>query len=119
MPNKRTTLPTRFKPHFLDEADGRITAVKELRRRIELLKVDTATDSYQKEILCERVAFLTAQLETQERKAIEEEEFNAGTYCQAVNTLVGLLRSLGLERQAKKIDSLASYVESKTKRRTE
>lgn len=113
---KTNTLPARFKPHFLEDADGRIATVKELRRRIELLKTDTASDSYQKDILCERAVFIACQLETQERAAIEGGEFHAGTYTQMVNALVGLLRSLGLRRQAKEVESLESYAAKKSRR---
>jgi len=113
---KQTTLPARFKPNFLDEADGRIATVKELRRRIDLLKVDTASDSYQKDILCQRAVFIACQLETQERAAIEGGEFHPGTYTQMVNALVGLLRSLGLEKQAKEVESLEAYAAKKSRR---
>lgn len=120
MPKKNdkvtTTLPARFVPQFWDECDGRIAVVREIRRRVDLLKTDTASDSYQKDMLCERVVFICCQLETQERAAIEKGQFDAGRYTQMVNALVGLLRSLGLERKAKKLDDLQSYVRSKSRR---
>ena len=113
------TLPERFVPRFWDECDGRIALVREIRRRVDLLKTDTASDSYQKDILCERAIFIACQLETQERAAIERGKFDAGRYTQMANTLVGLLRSLGLERRAKKLDDLQSYVASKGRRAKE
>jgi len=110
------TLPERFVPRFWDECDGRIAVVKEIRRRVDLLKTDTASDSYQKDILCERAVFVCCQLETQERAAIETGKFDAGRYTQMVNALVGLLRSLGLERRAKKLD-VREYVRQKEGKR--
>lgn len=110
------TLPERFVPQFWDECDGRIAVVKEIRRRVELLKTDTASDSYQKDILCERAVFICCQLETQERAAIEKGEFDAGRYTQMANALVGLLRSLGLERKAKRLD-VREYIKQKEGKR--
>lgn len=107
------TLPERFVPQFWDECDGRIAVVREIRRRVELLKTDTASDSYQKDILCERAIFISCQLETQERQAIEKGIFDSGRYTQMVNALVGLLRSLGLERRARKLDDLQGYIARK------
>lgn len=104
------TLPERFVPQFWDECDGRIAIIREIRRRVDLLKADCASDSYQKSILCERVIFIACQLETQERAAIEKGQFDPGRYTQMVNALVGLLRSLGLERKAKKAERLEEYV---------
>lgn len=110
---KTATLPARFVPRFWDECDGRMAVVKEIRRRVQLLKADTAADSYQKEILCERTVFICCQLETQERTAIERGTFDAGRYTQMVNALVGLLRSLGLERRAKQVTNLRDYIDAK------
>jgi len=48
--------------------------------------------------------------------AAEQGKFNAGVYTQMVNSLVGLLKSLGLEKKAKKVVNLQSYVKQKSKR---
>jgi hypothetical protein len=107
------TLPERFVPQFWDECDGRIAIIREIRRRVDLLKADCASDSYQKSILCERAIFIACQLETQERAAIEKGQFDPGRYTQMVNALVGLLRSLGLERKARSVERLEEYVKGK------
>jgi hypothetical protein len=44
------------------------------------------------------------------RLAAEKGNFNAGTYTQMVNALIGLLKSLGLERKVKKVESLQTYI---------
>lgn len=110
---KLITLPERFIPQFWDEADGRCAVIKEIRNRYKVLKQDTQADSYQKDMLCQRIIFISVQLETMERLAAEKGEFNAGVYTQMVNTLVGLLKSLGLERRAKKTVNLQAYVEGR------
>lgn len=114
---KNMDLPARFEPHFLDDADGRCVAVKELRRRLERLKTDAAIDSYQKQIIAQRCVFLTARLETQEVVAAQGGRFDAGCYVQAVNCLIGLLKCLGLQRQAREVVNLRTYVESKQKQK--
>ena len=116
-PLKTKNLPARFTPQFWKEADCRLAVVKEIRRRVDRLKRDVASDSYQKDILCERAIFIACQLETQERIAIERGTFDPGRYTQMVNAMVGLLRSLGLERRARRIEDLQSYVAKQGKKR--
>lgn len=41
---KVVTLPERFVPQFWQEADGRCAAIKEIRRRYEVLKDDVQAD---------------------------------------------------------------------------
>ncbi len=115
-PPKTTTLSTRFVPRFWDQADSRLAIIREIRHRMERLQQDCGADSYQKELLCQRTIFIVCKLETMETCAVETGQFDTGVYCQAVNTLIGLLRSLGLERKAKKVDDLQSYVASKSRR---
>ena len=58
---------------------------------------------------------MAIQLETMEVTAARTGEFNAGVYGQLVNTFLGLLKALGLERRAKQVCNLADYVERKKK----
>lgn len=111
---KVATLPATFRPAFWSEADNRLATVREIRRRVDELKSDTGAASAQKRTLCERAVFLALQLETQERQAVEEGKFDLGVYTQGVNALVGVLKSLGLEKVAKPVDgTLASYVKER------
>lgn len=101
-PAKRpATLPARFEPKFRVNADQRQCIVKEIRRRHEVLAVDAGVDSYQKQLLAERAIFISIQLETMEVTASQGGEFAPGVYAQMTNSLVGLLRVLGIERRAK------------------
>jgi hypothetical protein len=115
--DRKVTLPQRFEPQFWSGCDGRLAIVREIRRRYAALKQDAGIDSVQKDLLCQRCVFLTVQLETMELVAAQDGKFNAGVYTQMVNALVGLLKCLGLERRAKSIESLQSYVTSKKARR--
>ncbi len=107
------TLPARFEPGFLDKADGRCQIVKTIKHRLERLKADCNADSFQKQILCERAVFLATLLQTQELAAYEGEELNLGSYVQAINSLLGVLKALGLTKQISQIIDLKEYVEAR------
>jgi hypothetical protein len=107
-PDKK--LPVKFTPLFWNKADTRLSIVRQMRSRCDELIKQTGADSYQKEIIAERATFLIVWLETQERQAIEMHCFDAGAYTQALNTLMGLLRSLGLKKAAKSVPNLRKYI---------
>lgn len=108
-----TTLPTRFTPKFWADADRRVALVREIESRVARMKVDAEADSYQKEVLSERAVFLISMLETAERDAVEGvKALDTGSYVQAINSLLGVLKSLGLDKKAKKL-GLAQYVEER------
>lgn len=104
----------KFTPLFWQQADSRLSIVREIRERFDSLKTDTGADSVQKELLCGRAVFLVTWLETQERLALETGCFDSGPYTQAVNALLGLLRTLGLKRASKKVTNLREYVSEKS-----
>lgn len=108
-------LPATFRVKFWKDADQRSLAVKEAKRLVRDLVNDTAADSTQKSLLCERAAFIVLQLQTMECLALEgSPEFQLGVYTQLVNSLTGLLKALGLEKQVSKvIGDLKAYVAEK------
>lgn len=110
---KKPKLPIEFEPHLLRDADNRFGIIKEIKRRYRLLVEDAGADSFQKEILCERAVFLAVRLESIERIAAETGEFEPGVYAAMTNTLMGLLKALGLEKQFKKAVDLKSYVKDR------
>jgi hypothetical protein len=97
----RGALPITFRPKFWEGADRRAAVVREVERRVELFKGDCGGgDSVQRRTLCERAAFITILLETAEVLAIDEKKpFDSGAYTQQTNTLLGLLKALGLEKR--------------------
>jgi hypothetical protein len=110
---KEVALPDQFVPQFWENEDGRYAIVRAIRERYETLKADCGIDSFQKDLLCQRAVFVSLQLETLEITAARTGKFNAGVYGQLVNTFLGLLKSLGIERKAKKV-GLSDYVRKKT-----
>lgn len=115
MKTKTNTLPTRFEPKFWHEVDGRLGVYKEIQGRYQELTEDCRADSAMKRILAQRAVFITIQLETMEvQAATEGVPLDFGVYTQACNALSGLLTKLGLEKQAKEIETVATLV-SKSK----
>jgi hypothetical protein len=112
---KVITLRNRFVPAFWSEADGRSTIVREIRRRVDVLVADCGADSEQKRCLCQRAVFIALQLETMERTATEKGRLDLGVYTQASNALLGLLKALGLDRKAKGVHDLKSYVNGRNR----
>lgn len=103
-----------FKPRFWQDSDARISVVKTIRRRYEVLKEHCGGDeSYQRDLLCQRAAFISIILETQEVKAAEGGDLDLGAYTQGCNALSGLLIRLGLEKRIKSVNDLKSYLKQK------
>jgi hypothetical protein len=105
-------LPNRFTPQFWQDADGRCSIIKEIKRRYELLVTDAGADSFQKNLLAQRAVFVSVQLETMERLAVEKGKLDAGVYTQMTNSLMGLLKSLGLERKVQAV-GLRAYMKDR------
>jgi len=110
---KPETLPARFEPRFWGDCDGRSLVAREIRQRYNELRTDTGCDSAQKDLLVQRAVFISVQLETMEVDAMKGRDFDVGRYTQAVNTLLGLLRTLGLEKYAKPVGNLQDYVKQR------
>jgi hypothetical protein len=111
---RRTDLPTTFTPKFLDNSDNRLAVVRQIKKRIEALMQDGGgNESTQRAMLCRHAAFLHVLLETQETELAETGQFEMGVFVQAVNSLVGLLRMLGLEKRIKRAGGIGAYIEEK------
>jgi len=107
--NKNTKpqdLPAKFKAGFLSALDQRTDLAKTLRRNFrEILNdIGGADDvAHVKRALIERFVWLEAILQTIEHQMAVGEIDKAealGRWIQAVNSLVGLAKSLGLDRRA-------------------
>jgi hypothetical protein len=110
---RRKNLPIQFTPRFWEDADGRSLVVREVKRQLKLLRTHAAVDSIQKELLCQRAAFISLRLQSMEIAATESGEFDSGVYSNLCNTLLGILKALGLERKLAKVLDLKSYVKDR------
>lgn len=115
--SKSRDVPERFKAGWLDDLDGRRTLARELRQRYQELTDDLGGAdelSYQRRTLAERAIWLEYHLAQQEQAlAREGEGFDAGRWVQACNALVGLMKTLGLDRKARDVPSLSEYLAKK------
>lgn len=116
-----TELPARYRTRFAWQLDRRSKIVREVAA--DLIELWTNLGGYdglskQEQWLCERVVFLRRRVLTYEAAVMHnlskrEDQaalplpMDAGTYSNHVNVMLGLLRTLGLERRTKPTRSLA------------
>jgi hypothetical protein len=113
---KIKSLPTKYTSNALGwNLDWRTPVGMRLAAEVLLLAQDLGgweSLSRQRQILVERAAYLriqTAAYETAHMKG-EALPFDAGAYSNKCNVLLGHLRTLGLERQARNVPKLATLM---------
>ena len=106
-------LPEKYRGGFLAELDGRTSVSIYLRRLLDDLYCDLGGKenlSFQQQVLCERAVFLIAKIQTIESKIAEDNKDHlTGPYIAYFNSLLGVLKTLGLKRIAKEVD-LKQYI---------
>lgn len=111
--SKTSTPPEKFTANWLQSLDKRTTVAQELQQRHKLLTDDLGGIdqlSYQQRALVERALWLEYHLQQEELKLATGQEFDSGKWTQACNALQGILSKLGLNRVAKTIPALQTYV---------
>jgi hypothetical protein len=109
---KGQDIPATFRPKFIEDLDQRNHATREVRRRFDLLKRDSGAESYQSQLICEHAAFLSLILSTAEAEALQTGKLDVGSFVQALNSLTGLLKAVGLHKRAKAV-GLDDYLGAK------
>lgn len=115
MQTKSKTAPDKCSANWLDSLDGRTGLAQEIHARYKALTDDLGGHeqlSYQKRALVSRVLFAELCLQRQEQELAAGGELDAGRYTQQVNSLLGLLKTLGLDRQSKEV-SLSQFIKHK------
>ncbi|MDR4469110.1 MAG: hypothetical protein MRJ68_12585 [Nitrospira sp.] len=110
---KRVMVDATYTPSFLDELDGRCRVAKLIRGRFTTLVGDQgglSHLSYQRQSLCWRFLHLEAWIENQEQALAEGKKIDEARYLASLNSYVGLLARLGLERRATPVQSLDAYL---------
>ncbi|QDT56276.1 hypothetical protein Pan44_43290 [Caulifigura coniformis] len=103
--HKDQTVPAKFKPGFLSALDGRTDLAKALRANYEELVADLGGPDELgrvKRALVERFVWLEAILQTIEHELVSGEidrNEALGRWVQAVNSLSGLAKCLGIEKK--------------------
>jgi hypothetical protein len=110
-----TELPARYERLFAWELDRRCSAVRDVAADLYELWQDLGgVDglSAQRRWLCERVVFLRRRCLTYEAAVLAgtAPPMDAGTYSNHANVLQGYLKTLGLERAARRLPSPVSYI---------
>ena len=106
---KPSTLPRKYRPGFLGELDRRTRLPKALRADIVALVADLGgleELSYQQRAIVEEVVWVRARLNQLKSQAIATGKFDDRGYVPLINSLIGLLRTLGIERKAKRVMGL-------------
>lgn len=112
--SKLQTPPDSYNPNWLASLDGRTQVAQVLRQRQQALSDDLGgapSLSYQQKALVDRALFLEFHLQQEEMKLATGQEFDSGKWVQATNALLGVFRTLGLQRQAKQVPALRAYVQ--------
>lgn len=113
--SKSQNIPNRFSENFLEKLDYRTSLAQTIRGRLAELANDLGgmdTLSYQERSLCKRIIWLEATIEIQEAALSRGEDIEHGKLSQSVNTLIGLLKTIGLERRSKEL-SLSDFIKAK------
>jgi hypothetical protein len=104
-----TTLPAEYSVDWLKRIDKRTKIWRAILPRIQRLEDDAGGAdnlTHAKQSLCRRAAFLELLCETQELRFTAGEAADVGAYTQALNSMLGLYRMLGIERKARNIRTL-------------
>ena len=117
-PSKLSKIPQSYKAGWLNRMDARIALVRELRDRFDLIADDLGGPeilSYAQRSLIERAVWLEYWCSVQERELAAGGDFDAGKWTQACNALSGLYAKLGLQRVAKDVPNLTTWIKERSK----
>lgn len=110
-----TELPARYRTGFPWQLDKRARASREIAADMVRLWSDLGgvdALSTQQLMVVERLTFLRQRLIQHEQATLNGKEppMSSNEYVAAVNTTLGLLKALGLQRQARDVDDLNSWL---------
>lgn len=111
--NRRAEIPAKFETGWLEQLDGRRNIAKNLRARFDEIASDLGgvdSLSYMQRSLVERALWLEYWLSSQERELAVGAAFDVSRWVQAANSLQGIYNRLGIERRAKDVPDLQTYL---------
>jgi hypothetical protein len=104
-----TSLPDKFTPDFVERLDKRTAIARGVLGRIREIESDAGgaeNMSHARRSLVRRVMWLECVVESSEQRLAAGEAIDLGSHVQAVNSLMGIYRCLGLERRQRSVRSL-------------
>jgi hypothetical protein len=108
--------PDRYSQDWVSKLDNRTRLASVVNERLQALSADLGdweSLSYQRRSLIKRVVWLEIVIEQQEAALSRNEETDQGKLTQAVNSLIGLLKTLGLDRVSRDVADLSQYLAGK------
>ena len=113
---KLPTPPEKYSHDWLEKLDQRTNLAKAVNERLHVLTTDLGGMeylSYQQRSLAKRAIWMEAIIEQQEAALSRGEDIDQGKLTQAVNSLIGLLKTLGLERKTRDVPDLATFLQQR------
>ncbi|WP_417514805.1 hypothetical protein [Marinobacter sp.] len=113
---KQADIPAKYSADWLEKLDGRTSLARAVNDRYSALTQDLGGNerlSYQRRSLCKRIVYMECVIEQQEAALSRGEEVDQGRLTQAVNTLIGLLKTVGLDRMAHDVPDLATFLKQR------
>lgn len=114
-PKPLATIPDKYSPGFVERLDRRTNIAKAIRGHIETIETDMGGAdglSHARRSLVRRVVWLEAIIEHSEQKLAAGEGIDLGGHTQAINSLLGLYRLLGLERRQRPAERLRDVMQA-------
>jgi hypothetical protein len=103
------TIPDKYSPDFAERLDRRTVIAKAIVGRIESIETDMGgadSLSHARRSLVRRVVWLEAIIEHSEQQLATGKAIDLGGHTQAINSLLGLYRLIGLERRLRPTETL-------------
>jgi hypothetical protein len=106
---KLATIPSTYDPQFMERLDGRSNLAWIIPERVAAIETDLGGAdnlSYARRSLVKRAVWLEAVVETFEQGLAEDQLTDLGAYTQAINSMLGIYRQLGIERRPRHVSAL-------------
>ncbi|MAC34881.1 MAG: hypothetical protein CME38_14950 [Haliea sp.] len=113
---KLSAPPQRYSHNWLGELDGRTAVAQVMRERWDAFTGDLGGAdrlSYAQRSLVERALWLEYWLAQQEQALASGKDFDVGRWTQAANSLQGILSKLGLDRVARDVPDLQTFLQNR------
>lgn len=116
MSSKTAPLGT-YSDDWIERLDGRTRLAQAVRDRLSSLESDLGGRdllSYQELSIAKRAIWLETLIEQREAALARGQEIDQGAHVQAINSLIGVWKSLGLKRRAREAPTVAEYLRGRS-----